>query len=136
MGNQNKKNQRISTKQAADIFDSTFFDMHPKESWPKWFISHTNLTQIFSEDSTQRIFAIVAAKKIALELGEWYEEIHEKDVVVGFFPGTKSKCYTINHEPEMLIIFSASIDVETSEVTILVDLNMSLINYEELMKLR
>lgn len=136
MGNQNKKKQKIDTKEAADIFDNTFFNLHPKESWPKWFISHTNLTQIFSGDSTQRIFAIVAAKKTALESGEWYEEIHGKDVVVGVFPGTEKKCYTINHEPEILVIFSASINVETSKITILVDLNMSLINDEKLMKLR
>jgi hypothetical protein len=136
MGNQNKKIQGISTKQAADIFDSTFFDLHPKEFWPKWFVSHTNLTQIFAEDPNQRIFAIVAAKKVALEPGEWYEEVHGKDVVVGFFPGTESKCYTINNEPEILIIFSASIDIETSKVIILANLNMSLIDDEELMKLR
>ena len=140
MDNQNKPQNNdslsITLEQASNIFDDKFFELHPKKSWPKWFTSHTDLTQVYTQKHNKCIFAIAAAKRKKLDPDEWYEEVHGRDVLAGFFPGTKDKCYTINHEPEILTIFSVEIDLKTSKVSILVDLNMSSINSEELMKLR
>ena len=140
MDKQNKINHQdsrtITPEKALELFNDKFFVLHPRESLPQWYASFTDLTQIYTKDPRQRVFAIAAAKKKELDSNEWYEEVRGKDVLAGFFPGTKDKCYVINHEPEILTIFSAAIDLETAEVTILTDIDMSSISSEKFMKLR
>lgn len=140
MDDQNKSEKNdsspITLEKASNIFDDMFFKLHPRKSWPEWFASHTDLTMIDTKEPNKLIFAIAAAKKKELDLDEWYEEILQRDVLAGFFPGTKDKCLTINHQHEILTIFSAEVDLLTSQINILTDLDMSLIDEKQLMKLR
>ena len=134
----------INSEKALEIFIDKFLQLYPRKFWPKWFTSHTNLAEIFTEkssistgESNKRKFAIVALQKREPGLDQWYEEFDGQEVLATYFPGTQEKGYVINMpEPEILIIFEAVVTLENSALTILVNKDLFSINGEKLLKLR
>jgi hypothetical protein len=133
----NNDSHRITTEKALELFVDKYLELHPKESSPKWFFSHTDMGQISSGEANKLRFAFMALKKKELGLNEWYEEVHGKEVLAVLNPETQKKEYVISiHESEILIIFEAVVDLETAELTILTDRDLLSINSEDLRKLR
>ena len=140
----NKDSHIINPEKALGLFVDKFLELHPRESWPKWFTSHTNLAEISTEKSristggsNKRKFAIVALQKREPGPDQWYEEFDGEEVLATYFPGTQEKGYIINMpEPEILIIFGAVVNLENSALTILVNKDLFSINGEKLLKLR
>jgi hypothetical protein len=126
----------ITIEQATNLFNNKFLELHPRHLWPGWMKSHTDLNLGYDKVNNKCICKLIVGKKKELGSDNWYEEVRGVDVVAGFFPGTRDKCFIINHEPEILIIFSADINLATSQINVLVDLDMSLIDERQLMKLR
>lgn len=72
-----------------------------------------------------------------LKEGEWYEEVHGREVVAEFLPGTNEKVYVISEaKSQVLVVFKAEIDLDTSEVNIIVNEDLSQITPDKLVKLR
>jgi hypothetical protein len=139
MGNKTRSNQNPRKEkrlQALDLFTDKFLELHPKETWPDWFTSHTDIVEVHASDNKCRL-AISAFKKRDLRSNEWYEEVHGKDVLTKLDPDTQEKRYVINTpESEVLDIFGAIIDLETFDCNIVVDEDMSSIDVKRLRKLR
>jgi hypothetical protein len=126
----------INIEKSLELFSNKFFELHPMKSLPEWYPYYTDLIHARSKDSNKIIFAVVSAKKKELEAGEWYEEFQGKDMLAKKIPGTQNKGFVINHEPEVITIFSAEINEETTEIKILVDLDINIIDRMKLIKLR
>lgn len=141
MVNQNsnymESTHKITREKALEIFVDELLRLHPKESWPSWFTSYTDLTEIPTDNPSEYKLAIAALQKKVLGPNEWYEEIDGKEVLTKLIPGTDEKGYVINtHESDMVIIFEASIDLETSRLRVLTDRDLSLFSSEDLRKIR
>ena len=109
-----------------------FEKRHPRETWPEWL--KRCMMESYSKDKQGRfIVSFTLTPTIPLEPNEYWEEIDGKRTLIYVDSVTGKKLIVLHRAPPVVItIFEAVFDPETSEVRVLVDLDLSNIRGEDL----
>lgn len=109
-----------------------FEKRHPRETRPEWL--RRCMMDSYAKDNQGRfVVSFTLTPKIPLEPNQYWEEIDGERKLVRVDPVTGKKLYVLHRTPpEVITIFKAVVDPETSEVTVLVDLDLSSFKGEDL----
>ncbi len=124
-----KKMQKINFDQALEIFLDKFLELHPKNTWPDWIKKCTTYGGTKDENKFWR-FAFTALPEYSLKENEnWETAIDGTKALVKIDPDTGEKRYIIsNTTANVITIFEAVINPNTSEITVTSDLDLSSID--------
>jgi len=130
------QSNKIFSEKALELFLNKFFELHPKQSWPKWIRTHTDWAK-FDEKSNIYKLGIVAWQKKELGANECYEEVNGREFLTKINPQTKQKEYVVNiRGVQMITIFQVLVDEKNFAVEVLLDTDLLLIDSKQLIKLR
>jgi hypothetical protein len=121
---------------ALELFLDSFLRVHPKESWPAWF---KTCTAYGGQEDAKNIwrFSFTGVPSSVLGPGESWEEAPNGYVLVKTDPESKERRYIIsNAAREVVVIFEATVDLFSGNVTILSDMDLASIDGRVLLPLR
>jgi hypothetical protein len=129
---ENPKKTQMDDVTALLAAFAQFEKRHPRETRPEWL--KRCMMESYSKDKQGRfIVSFTLTPRIPLEPNEHWEEINGERKLVLLDPITGKKLVVLHRSPrEVITIFEAVVDPETSEVTVLVDRDLSSIKGEEL----
>jgi len=127
----------LAFDQALEKFIDTFLALHPKNTWPRWFKTHTTYGGK-RDANNQWIFAFTAIPKDALSDGEiWKETSNGTYALVTINKTTGENEYVIsNTSDKSVTLFEAIIDPITTEVSVIKDIDFDQISSTQLLPIR
>ena len=118
---------------ALQLFRDKFYELHPRDTLPTWFRNCVTFGAIKEGDKSWRI-EYTALPKGQLDENEFWETRPNGGMaLVSVDPETGEKSYIISNTTEnVLTIFEAIVDLNTSEVLVTVNKDLREINGEDL----
>jgi hypothetical protein len=127
-----ERRPKMDFESARALAWDKYLTLHPKEMWPEW-LPRCVVFSGTSDKSNHWVISLTAAPKEPLGPNQYWEEANGRKYLVRIHPETGKKAYIIHRTPrEVITVFKASIDPETAEVTVLIDMDFSSLTPEEL----
>lgn len=119
---------------AESLAISRFTTLHPKETWPEWFIHGATLGG-YKNASHSWIMQFTAVQKQILPPHQHWETRNNRKVLVEVDPETNNKFVVLHWsvpDSAIMTIFKAEINPVTQEVMVLIDTDLSAYHSDEI----
>ncbi|MCP3139457.1 hypothetical protein [Pyxidicoccus xibeiensis] len=113
--------------EALRLFRERLLALHPRAEWPEW-VDSSVIMHLDVPASGKSTFSLQASPDPALAPGLHWEEVNGSRMLVSIDKETGKRGVIIHwstHPSEIVTLFSAVLDDETSQVTVLVDNDFS-----------
>lgn len=121
---------------AGGVFMNAFFQIHPRDSLPKWFARHTTCGGKMDLDGTW-VFSITAIPRSSLRPGQTWEPNKKGGYsLISTDPATDVRSVVISTtsiEADVVKIFEAKIDCVTEAISITCDTDINCIDQNTLL---
>ena len=122
--------------QALELFMDCFVELHPRTSWPEWFMTSTMYGGTRCENGSWR-FSFTAFPKSSLGANEIWEETERGYSLVMVDPKTGERRIVISSTPsEFITLFEAIVDVGNKKVNVILDSMVENFDCADLLPLR